>query len=200
MNALLKLGALTLVTGTLAVAASTPPPRNDKWITTKIAIALLTANDLAGARVNASTVDGRVTLRGKVDTDADRARAEGTAKRVQGVTQVYNMLQVTPDTRKMVTLEDAVVREGVEAALESSAGLRSSQIRVPSVTQGVVLLGGTASSLSSHLRAIRVASAVDGVHRVTTEVQCPDTLTDSEVEATAIGQAAGSDGITTKSP
>jgi len=49
------------------------------------------------------------------------------------------------------------------------------------VNQGVVLLGGTAKTLSAHLRAVEVASGVPGVRRVASEIQSPDTLADAEI-------------------
>jgi osmotically-inducible protein OsmY len=52
---------------------------------------------------------------------------------------------------------------------------------VQSVNQGVVLLSGTATTLSAHLRAVEVASAVPGVRRVASEIQSPDTLADAEI-------------------
>jgi osmotically-inducible protein OsmY len=45
----------------------------------------------------------------------------------------------------------------------------------------VVLLGGTARTLSAHLRAVEVATGVLGVRRVASEVQSPDTLADAEI-------------------
>ncbi len=49
------------------------------------------------------------------------------------------------------------------------------------MTQGVVLLGGTAKTLSAHLRAVEVVAAVPGVRRVASEIQSPDTLADEEI-------------------
>jgi len=65
--------------------------------------------------------------------------------------------------------------------LQADASLKSSQITVQSVNQGVVLLGGTAKTLSTHLRAVEVAAGVPGVRRVASEVQSPDTLADAEI-------------------
>ena len=61
--------------------------------------------------------------------------------------------------------------------------LKSSQIAVQSVNQGVVLLAGTATTLSAHLRAVEVVAGVPGVRRVASEVQSPDTLADAEISA-----------------
>lgn len=183
MNTVLKLASVALMTGTLAVAASSQSPyRPDPWITTKTKIALFTANDVSGARVNVDTVAGRVTLHGKVETAAEKVRAEEIAKRIEGVTKVRNLLQVVPDVNKKATkLEDAAIAKGVKSALETDVALSDSKIGVRSVNKGVVLLDGSSSSLSAHLRAIRVASRVDGVRRVASEVTSPDVLADREI-------------------
>jgi osmotically-inducible protein OsmY len=49
------------------------------------------------------------------------------------------------------------------------------------VNNGVVLLAGTAQTLSDHLRAVTLAASVPGVQRVASEVQSPDTLADAEI-------------------
>jgi len=65
--------------------------------------------------------------------------------------------------------------------LQADPSLKSSHISVQSVNKGVVLLGGTAQTLSAHLRAIEVVALMPGVHRVASEVQSPQTLADAEI-------------------
>ena len=183
MKLFLNLVSLALMTGTLAVAADTrQPSRPDPWITMKTKIALYTAENVSGTNINVDTVNGRVTLHGKVETAAESARATEVAKQIEGVVQVRNLLQVVPDSRKKATnLEDAVISDRVTLALDADAALKDSGIRVKSVNKGVVLLSGKASSLSAHLRAIRVAARVEGVRRVASEVESPDMLSDQEI-------------------
>lgn len=191
MNVFLKLGTLALMTGTLAVAADTKQPyRPDPWITTKAKLALYTAENVSGTDISVDTFNGRVTLHGKVETTAERTRAEEITKQIEGVLTVRNLLQVVPDAKKKaVKFEDAVVADRVKLALDGDAALKDSQVRVASVNNGVVLLDGKAASLSAHLRAVRVASHVEGVHRVASQVKSPEVLSDREIrmeeEATA---------------
>ncbi len=201
MNAYLKLGAIALLTGTLTAAASTGHPnRPDPWITTKTKLALLTAENVPGTKINVDTVNGRVTLHGKVETAAQKARATEISKQVEGVTEVRNLLQIVPDSKAQATnLSDAVITTNVTAALESDPALDDSHIRTQSVNKGVVLLGGKAESLSAHLRAVRIAAGVNGVRRVASEVESPDTLADREIRreesapaSTESGRSAGS--------
>jgi hyperosmotically inducible protein len=69
----------------------------------------------------------------------------------------------------------------VIAALREKPSLKSSAIVVESVNNGVVLLSGTAMTLTNHLTAVEVASAVPGVRRVSSEIQSPDALADEEI-------------------
>ena len=78
-------------------------------------------------------------------------------------------------------VSDDALKERIEKALLADASLKSSHISVQSVNKGVVLLGGTAKTLSAHLRAIEVVAIMPGVHRVASEVQSPDTLADAEI-------------------
>ena len=68
---------------------------SDATLTTKVHTAL--ANDVGMRTMYSINVDsdkGVVTLKGKVDSEATRQRAEDVAKRVGGVSSVKNELQV----------------------------------------------------------------------------------------------------------
>ena len=127
-------------------------------------------------------IDGRVTLHGTASTAAEKARAEQLARQVEGVREVRSLIQVVPDAAaKKVEASDDEIRAQVAKALEAEPSLANSSIDVKSVNKGVVLLEGTADSLSSHLRAIEIAHDVDGVRRVASEVKSPDELADAEI-------------------
>ena len=155
----------------LAGAAHADGWVSDAWITTKAKIALLATPGLTANDVSVDTLDGRVSLYGKVPTDADKLKAEDAVKQIKGVSRVRNLLQVVPHEREAaVDANDAAIRTAVEAALRADRGLAGTQIAVGSVTNGVVVLGGTAASSAEHLRAIEVAQKVAGVRRVETTV------------------------------
>ena len=164
----------------LAARAGTAPP--DAWITTKIKLALLTTEGVSGTAIKVDTVIGRVTLYGKVHSAEEKAKAETIARKVDGVQAVDNLLQVVaPEHEEAMRVSDEHLKQQVEQALEADPSLKSSNIDVRSVNQGVVLLVGTAKTLSAHLRAVEVAAAVPGVRRVASEIQSPDTLADEEI-------------------
>jgi len=165
-----------------ALAAPAGAATPDAWITTKIKLALLTTEGVSATAIKVDTIAGQVTLYGKVHSAEDKAKAETIARKVDGVKGVRNLLQVVaPQHEKAMQVSDDDLKQRVEQALQADRSLKSSNIVVQSVNQGVVLLGGTAKTLSAHLRAVEVAAAVPGVRRVASEIQSPDTLADAEI-------------------
>jgi hyperosmotically inducible protein len=143
---------------------------NDSWITTKAKIALLTQDGFSVSGANVDTIDGNVTIHGKVDTKADRTKAEQTVREVKGVKTVKNLLQVVPPSMKhAVAANDADVKDRVEASLKTDTLMKN--VNVASVNNGVVLLSGKTENQTEKLRAIENAYTVTGVHRVASEIQ-----------------------------
>jgi len=174
-------GVLAVVLS-LALVGPAGAATSDAWITTKIKLALLTTDGVSGTAIKVDTVLGQVTLYGKVHSNEEKAKAETVARKVDGVQGVRNLLQVVaPEHEAAMQVSDDALKQRVEQALEADPSLKSSSIAVQSVNQGVVLLSGTANTLSAHLRAVEVAAAVPGVHRVASEIQSPDTLADAEI-------------------
>ena len=155
---------------------------SDAWITTKTKMTLFTTQDISSNAINVDTVDGMVTLHGTVTSAEEKARAEGEAKKIDGVKSVRNLLQVvTSRHQTAVKASDAQLKDRVTTALKDDRSLDDGSIAVESVNDGVVLLGGKAASASDHLRAVQTARAVAGVGRVETEIASPDALTDEEL-------------------
>jgi hyperosmotically inducible periplasmic protein len=165
----LGLCAAMSLLGATAVMAET----SDSWITTKAKITLLTTDGVSGSKVNVDTVDGKVTLHGKVPTEAEKAKAETAVRTLDGVKEVKNLLQVVPEERKeAVNATDDSIKKGVEGVLDADKGLKD--VNVSSVNQGVVLLSGKTATLQDTLRAIEKAGAVPGVRRVSSEIEAPE--------------------------
>lgn len=158
----------------LALAALVAVPAvadsNDVWLTTKAKIALLTTDGVSATGVNVDTVNGAVTLHGKVKTQAEKEKATLAVRGIDGVKSVNNLLQIVPTAvRTTVKASDAVVKIGVENALKTDN--RVDGVKVASVNNGVVLLSGKTPSLTEKLRAIELAWNVDGVARVASEIE-----------------------------
>lgn len=100
LASLVVVGAL--VTPLASYAADSKPAGSAKvWVkdsvvTTKIKAQLAASKVSSLAKVHVDTdADGWVQLTGKVDTQADKDRAESIAKAVEGVKSVDNQLTVT---------------------------------------------------------------------------------------------------------
>ncbi len=162
-----------------AAGAAQPP---DAWVTTKVKMSLLTTEGVSAAKVSVDTVDGRVTLYGIVPTESEKTRAGEVAKKIEGATQVRNLLQVVaPSHEAKINATDEQVEKSVKASLKADPALANSSITVKSVDAGVVLLSGKAQTLSDAYRAVEVTAAVRGVRRVASEIQSPDALADAEL-------------------
>ena len=158
--------AALVATGSLAARADT----KDAWLTTKAKIALLTTDGVSASAVNVDTVDGKMTIHGKVGSEAEKAKAEATVRHLDGVTDVKNLLQVVPDSqKKMVDAKDSDVKDRVEASLKAAKTMDG--INVASVNKGVVLLSGKTQSLGQKLLVIERVYTVNGVHRVSSEIE-----------------------------
>jgi hyperosmotically inducible protein len=175
------------VTATILAATAVSSPASaetmsDAWITTKVKVALLTTEGVSGTKLHVDTVDGRVTLYGTVPNAAEKTKAGQVARSIKGTSDVRNLLQVVSAPAKpAVEVSDAIIKKNVSAVLESDAALADGTIKVQSVDNGVVLLSGSADTLSDHLRALEDASRIDGVRRVASNIKSPDTLGDSEI-------------------
>ena len=165
-----KIALGVALVGTLALAGTANADTNDAWITTKAKILLLTTDGFSVNGANVDTVNGNVTMHGKVGTAADRTKAEATVRTVTGVKSVNNLLQVVPsDMKDMVEASDSDVKDRVQASLKTDT--KMDDVKVASVNKGVVLLSGKAESLTQKLRAIENAYTVNGVRRVASEIQ-----------------------------
>jgi hypothetical protein len=70
---------------------------NDSWLWFKTRAALLTTSDLRESTVNVDVVNDVVTLKGTVETAAEKTKAEQVAKDIDGVKSVKNELKVAPN-------------------------------------------------------------------------------------------------------
>jgi osmotically-inducible protein OsmY len=174
--------AFTLALGVSQVRAEW---HSDAWITTKAKMALLTTEDITSTAItsiNVDTVDGRLTLHGKVATENEKQKAQNAVATIDGVKEVRNLLAVVPDAQQdRVEVGDDELKDRVKKALAGDKALADSKIEVQSVNSGVVLLAGDASSSNDHLRALQITRDVAGVRQVDSEINSPDEVADAEI-------------------
>ena len=90
------LAVVLLSVSTLAVGKAQKPSTPDDRISDQVRMKLATDPDVKGGALDVTVHDGVVTIKGRVDTDRGRSKATKLAKKVKGVKQVDNELQVGP--------------------------------------------------------------------------------------------------------
>jgi osmotically-inducible protein OsmY len=160
----IRRAGLLLVLAAGPVRAESPDAR----VATLAKIALLTTDAVSVTAVRVDSVDGKVTLRGKVGSEGEKERAAAAVIRIDGVKSVQNLLQVVPDLRPTLKVTDDAIKHNLEDAFKADPAL--SGVKVASVHDGVALLRGRTRTLPDKLRAIEVAWAVQGIQRVASEI------------------------------
>jgi BON domain len=87
---------IVLVVAILAMGIACTKPPSDSQVTTNIQTKLAADSGLQNKQLAVQTANGRVTLSGAVDSDAEREAAAKYAASEPGVKQVINNLQVAP--------------------------------------------------------------------------------------------------------
>ena len=70
---------------------------DDTTITTRVKTAMLNDPGVGGLRIDVDTFKGVVTLSGRVKSQAEKEQAVTLARRVSGVAEVKDALQVIPE-------------------------------------------------------------------------------------------------------
>ena len=153
--------------------AATERAVTDSWLTLKTKLALLGDERVSSNDVSVTTVQGVITLRGKVASAAEQQAAEDVARTIEGQTKVVNQLTVVPAAaRTRVDRQDDQLVTDVEQALTQDARLKTTAIDVRAET-GLVTLTGQAPSLETSVRASETARRVAGVRAVRNELVVP---------------------------
>ena len=154
----------------VANAADTP----DAWVTMKTKVALMTTDGVSTADLNVDTVNGVVTLHGKVATEAEKAKAENVARGIEGAKDVKNLLQVVPSAQRAVVERSDEGDQGGASMRRSkrTAASGADGIKVASVNKGVVLLSGQTKSLAAYLGVrLRSPTPFGACDKLSTEVE-----------------------------
>jgi len=148
----------------LGAAGSTA---NDMWITSSAKMRLLADGNTPALDINVDTRDGVVTLFGIVPSEAAMKAAEADTRKVSGVKNVRNELQVVAAAKRdAVEAKDDDIERGVEQSLEKNA--QNEQVDV-AVKDGVVRLTGSVDSETDRVAAGFTARSIPGVRAVLVE-------------------------------
>lgn len=80
----------------IPVALAQKAPVNDDTIYDQVRLKLASDPDVRGGGFDVQVKDGVVTIKGRVDKESFKQRAEKLAKKVKGVKSVVNQLLVEP--------------------------------------------------------------------------------------------------------
>lgn len=153
------------------------------WTTTKIQAQFFADGDVKARDIDVTTRNGRVTLTGRVENDAQRQKAVQIARSTEGVTGVEDRLRIGPEAGdagsasagggERVTDEQLTAR--VQSRFYQDDDLRRSTLEVRS-ENGVVILGGVVASEARKRQATAIAGRVDGVTDVRDELRVDPTV------------------------
>ena len=91
--------AVLLLAGGAWTQAAFADQKADDRIYDQVRMKLTTDADVKGGGLDVSVKDGVVTIKGRVDTEKGKSRAAKLARKVKGVKDVDNELQVGPPTQ-----------------------------------------------------------------------------------------------------
>jgi hyperosmotically inducible protein len=142
--------------------------RSDSWIALKTKLALVASSPTSGYETDVDVKDGVVTLTGKVDTNEVKTETERVARKVEGVRNVNNQLQVVPEARrKEVNAADNKIKEEIQKLMDSDPKLQNLSLSVDS-NAGVVSLDGSVDTVEQLWQAAAAIRKVPGVKSVVT--------------------------------
>jgi osmotically-inducible protein OsmY len=135
-------------------------------IATEIQQRLQSDPDLKNDKIQIAFDNGVVTLKGTVDSEAEKAKAAKLAT-VGGVKVVDNQLKVGSEGAR-AAIGDSTITARLKAELVAKDELR--QVHVET-NNGVVTLAGTVPSEYAHRQAVELAKTASGVRRVDDELR-----------------------------
>jgi hyperosmotically inducible periplasmic protein len=142
--------------------------RSDSWIALKTKLALVANSPTSGYETDVDVKEGVVTLTGKVDTSEAKSEVEQVARKIDGVRNVNNQLQVVPEARRQeVNAADNRIKDEIQKLMDGDAKLQKLSLSVDS-NAGVVSLDGSVDTVEQLWQAAQAIRKVPGVRAVVT--------------------------------
>jgi hyperosmotically inducible protein len=142
---------------------------SDAVITSKVKSKLAADPQTSALEIDVDTLDGEVTLRGMVGTDAERQDAARLARQTDGVRDVDNQLEIGQVGLGEET-SDAWIVTKVKSQLAADPEVNSFNIDVDAM-KGEVTLSGVVTDQRARAEAERIARATEGVKSVRNELE-----------------------------
>ena len=168
-EAVANLHGVKSVDNRLEVKGERPAENSDAWLKMKVKATLLLHSSVSGVKTEVNDVkNGIVTLRGEADSQAQKELTTEYAKSVEGVKDVKNEMTVSgAKTSRTVgrDVDDASITAQVKMILlyhHSTSALNTSV----TTDNGVVTLGGKATSATEKELTTKLVNDINGVKRV----------------------------------
>jgi hyperosmotically inducible protein len=155
----------------LTLACSQP----DSVLTAKVKASMAVDSTVKAAQIEVTTQDHVVTLKGNIDSQAEKDRALEIARSTGGVVDVVDLISVrtgleqgnAPEPGRTLGehIDDAVITAAVKSRLLEDPLVQGSRIDVDT-REGIVFLTGSVHSVEEKDRAIAVARATNHVKDV----------------------------------
>ncbi|HZF70885.1 BON domain-containing protein [Sulfuricurvum sp.] len=140
--------------------------KSDMWLKMKIQTALLFHSNVRASSTEVSVKNGVVTLKGKVQNQAQKELTTEYTKEVEGVKEVKNeMTMVNSDATLGEKIDDASITAQVKMTLmmhKSTGAIRTGV----TTNNGVVTLSGQAKNDAERDLVTKLAEDVEGVNKV----------------------------------
>lgn len=144
----------------------------DASVTAAVKSRLLWNDATDGLDIGVDTFDGKVTLTGNATTQAEKDLATRLARRTDGVRSVENKIEVKPSDGGLPSgdqageaIADSWITTKVKSSLLMSNDVDGLDLTVET-KDGVVTLGGAASSAAERDLAVEIAKDIKGVKSV----------------------------------
>lgn len=158
-------------------------PLTDKEIADTVRDSFFYDPRLTARTVDIEVSDGQVTLKGEVDTLRARNAAEQNTKNTEGVTEVVNLLQISP----VVKVEDQRITDIAENTLLLNPYTDGFALQV-SVKNGKVSLSGKVPSNFERAKVEEIVSGIEGVRSIDNYITLQKATTDDN-QLTAAGKS-----------
>jgi osmotically-inducible protein OsmY len=129
----------------------------------KIESRLRNDTDLKNNRITVEVDNGVATLKGSVDTQNERTKAEDLA-RVDGIVRVDDQLDVG-SAGAGAAFTDSAITAKLKTEIVTDGALKNSDISV-TTNNGVVILEGSVPNQAEHDHVVSMVQRADGVKRV----------------------------------
>jgi hyperosmotically inducible periplasmic protein len=157
------IAGLFLLVGSSAALADQVSGKEELKLAHEIRTKLSKDADLKNNKIDVVVDNGVATLKGTVDTQEERSKAESLA-RVGGVVRVDDQLDVGSKGVKAAVTDTAITTK-LKADILADETLRHGKISV-TTNNGVVVLTGSVPSEAARQKAVQLTRTQDGVMRV----------------------------------